>query len=77
MTGPYYSTSQYIEEHTAGDVNAMNSLGVTYVLRWFRCWGVEQSYERAKEYYKQAAHLGHVKAQFDFCGVYENVKEDM
>ena len=55
-----------------GDVDAMFDLGVMYE----HGQGVEQSYERAREYYKQAAHLGYAKAQnnlgvlyADGCGV--------
>ena len=32
--------------------------------------GVEVSYERAFEYYEQAAHLGHPAAQFSLGGMY-------
>jgi TPR repeat protein len=34
--------------------------------------GVEQSYERAVEYYEPAAHLGHVKAQYNLGHMYYN-----
>ena len=42
--------------------------------------GVEQSYERAKEYYEQAAHLGHANAQFNLGCLYTNgqgVEQDL
>ena len=32
--------------------------------------GVEQSYEKAFEYYEQAAHLGYVKAQYNLGNMY-------
>jgi TPR repeat protein len=34
--------------------------------------GVEQSYERAKEYYESAAHLGHAGSQFNLGAMYYN-----
>ena len=34
--------------------------------------GVEHSYERAIEYYEQAAHLGDAKAQFNLGLLYAN-----
>jgi TPR repeat protein len=37
-------------------------------------FGVEQSYERAKHYYEQAAHLGHVDAQYNLGILYEHGK---
>jgi TPR repeat protein len=42
-----------------GYVAAMPCLGAMY----YEGQGVEQSYERAKEYYEQAADLEHAKAQ--------------
>jgi TPR repeat protein len=51
-----------------GDASAIYNLGVMYEYGE----GVEQSYERAVEYYKQAAHLGYDKAQFNLGLLYAN-----
>ena len=51
-----------------GDAGAMTSLGIMYNYGQ----GVEQSYEKAFEYYEQGAHLGHAKAQFNLGASYYN-----
>ena len=51
-----------------GDVDAMFDLGVMYE----HGQGVEQSYERAVEYYAQAAHLGFAGAQKSLGALYGN-----
>jgi TPR repeat protein len=44
----------------------MYNLGDMY----YKGQGVEQSYEKAKEYYEQAAQLGHAEAQFNLGVMY-------
>jgi hypothetical protein len=48
----------------------MCKLGVMY----YQGLGVEQSYERAKEYYEQAAQLGYAKAQYSLGRMYATGK---
>jgi TPR repeat protein len=54
----------------------MNDLGVMY----YHGKGVEKSYEKAKEYYEPAAHLGCAQAQFNLGCLYANgvgVEQDL
>tara|TARA_B110000208_G_C11355582_1_gene279217 strand:+ start:111 stop:407 length:297 start_codon:yes stop_codon:yes gene_type:complete len=50
-----------------GDVDAMYSLAAMY----YNGEGVEQSYERSKEYFEHAAHLGDADAQYTLGNMYE------